>query len=598
MVWYAMLCYTGVHLYAIVIASAVSTSIAVAVAVPTATTCMYVWQAVHLKMLAAAGPKQLRSQPKLRSHCWHEVAEVPFHEVDVENCKVLMEVIQHAEMTGMAVASAGLRKIVKDLILGLSATGEQRLHFRAALQTLSQLVRVTATRHCCRALALSPLIGVPGVARDVDDFGLGFDHDNVHWETYEHPEATYRTGDPHDEAVTERCQRNVFELLSSPFTMVDIGAGLGIWSMTAAENNGTVHAFEPNPFTYEVLLLHLEQNRLAPQVIANQMGVSNHSELSRMYINSAHNMSTVISTDVIEAEGVDPSESFPVQFTSIDDYFISQDVKTVDLIRIDESLSRLEILHGARNTLKEYRPLVYIPHAGDISGVNKWMASMDYAAVSPCNIQLRPDGASSPENLSWDGKDFRSLSSEGKWDGFWLFLPNRRSYSFSRLNRRGARESGMALIHGPFSEARISINGQSILSNFSSRSFSFAIPHRFTGLVKSLTVTVYLSGRVLSNRTERVISCTSDMSPELSSYEQAEGIMPRLSPHSRIHELATHLLTVGHVPEKLNIAILVFGLFRTVRSCLHVQTDQSMHLYAVATEPQEQSEGSPLLRHD
>ena len=494
-----------------------------------------------------------------------EVAEVSLDEVaDAQNCKALMAVIQHPEMTGRMAppASADLIKIVKDLILSLSASGEQRLHFRAALQTLSRLAEMNVTRNCRQPLKLSPLIGVPGISGVMDNQWLGFDQRDVHWDS-QSSGATNRIGSQQEQSIHERCQRNVFELLSSPFTMVDVGAGLGIWSMTAAENNGMIHAFEPNPFTYEILRLHLEQNLLASRVIANELGVSSHSGSSRSYI---------------EAEGVGPPENFSVQSISIDDYFMSRDVKTVDLIRIDESRHRLEILHGARNTIQRHHPLVYIPHAADIRDVNQWMAGMDYTALSPCNLQLRPDGEFSPENLNWDGRTFRPSWVEGlqlgglEWDGFWLLVPNRRAHIFFNLKSKGARQEATVLYHGPFSEsdlikARLSINGQPVFSNFSSGFFSFLIPHRFSGLVRSLTVTVYLGERILLNHTGQAISCISDLPSDLPSSKLVGARMPRLSPHSVAHQSATHLLTVGHVPEKLNIAVLAFGRFRTV--CLH-----------------------------
>ena len=155
-----------------------------------------------------------------------EVAEVSLDEVaDAQNCKALMAVIQHPEMTGRMAppASADLIKIVKDLILSLSASGEQRLHFRAALQTLSRLAEMNVTRNCRQPLKLSPLIGVPGISEVMDNHGLGFDQRDVHWDS-QSSGATNRIGSQQEQSIHERCQRNVFELLSSPFTMVDVAS--------------------------------------------------------------------------------------------------------------------------------------------------------------------------------------------------------------------------------------------------------------------------------------------------------------------------------------------------------------------------------------
>jgi FkbM family methyltransferase len=87
--------------------------------------------------------------------------------------------------------------------------------------------------------------------------------------------------------------------LSPGETFIDVGANIGLWTLTAASTVGTsgrVFSFEPNPKTYAKLTANLERNAVTAIVEAYQYAVTGNDCCVMLACEAAHNVSAITDT--------------------------------------------------------------------------------------------------------------------------------------------------------------------------------------------------------------------------------------------------------------------------------------------------------------
>ena len=128
--------------------------------------------------------------------------------------------------------------------------------------------------------------------------------------------------------------------------ILDIGAEIGVWSMFAAARTGAqIHAFEPNPVAFEVLLANLEAAGLQSRVLATPVAVSNQSGVGPLHVHVADSYMAVTAS-LVHADDMQVY-SIPASLTTIDEYVEASNLSDVRFIKTGSAFHEYEVLTGA-----------------------------------------------------------------------------------------------------------------------------------------------------------------------------------------------------------------------------------------------------------
>lgn len=134
-------------------------------------------------------------------------------------------------------------------------------------------------------------------------------------------------------------------------TILDIGSNFGflslVWSKTLA-SKGQVYGFEPNPQTYKCFKRSVALNNLNNIKIEN-VAVGSNMGATDIYINNS-------TSNILEKTG----NKAQATLITIDQYYIKESIKKCDMIKIDVDGYELEVLIGAINTIKKFKPVLII----------------------------------------------------------------------------------------------------------------------------------------------------------------------------------------------------------------------------------------------
>ncbi|HEV8051419.1 MAG TPA: FkbM family methyltransferase, partial [Parachlamydiaceae bacterium] len=143
------------------------------------------------------------------------------------------------------------------------------------------------------------------------------------------------------------------EMLNEGDVVLDVGAYIGTHAVFFAKKVGAlgkVHAFEPQRSSFQMLCTNLTLNALY-NTHCYQVGVSDKSTTIKLPV-------------------VDPYEGMNYGAIAIDDYLQGEDLQliTIDslnlkqcnLIKVDVEGMEAKVLKGARQTIKELRPVLYV----------------------------------------------------------------------------------------------------------------------------------------------------------------------------------------------------------------------------------------------
>jgi len=152
----------------------------------------------------------------------------------------------------------------------------------------------------------------------------------------------------YEPSVTELFKK----LLKKGMVVVDIGANIGWYTLTAAQRIGTkgsVHAFEPEPLNFQFLTRSITTNNYS-NVAANEICISNiEGQLAfHLALTNLGSHSTIPRPDR-------PREIY-VESTTLDKALMN--LKSIDILKIDAEGSEPEVLEGGANTLKKTRHII------------------------------------------------------------------------------------------------------------------------------------------------------------------------------------------------------------------------------------------------
>ncbi len=133
------------------------------------------------------------------------------------------------------------------------------------------------------------------------------------------------------------CVAYLVELNHAP-VFIDIGAYHGVYAITLgkiiANKHGVVHAFEPDPDSFKVLVENVNRNELANVVRCHNLAVMDYESKAGFRSNGSQGQ-------VCD----DPSVS-QIQVTTLAAFLVSQQIDRVDLLMVDVEGAELPVLKG------------------------------------------------------------------------------------------------------------------------------------------------------------------------------------------------------------------------------------------------------------
>jgi FkbM family methyltransferase len=132
---------------------------------------------------------------------------------------------------------------------------------------------------------------------------------------------------------------------------LDVGAHTGRFSLIASRNFERVIAFEPHPSNFEVLVKNIELNKVS-NVVPLRIALSSKSSIVSM-------SNFGINTGAIKVGKSGGTKAEAYALDSLIKRFMIP-IKDINVVKIDVEGHEMEVLEGAKRTLKKGAPLIVI----------------------------------------------------------------------------------------------------------------------------------------------------------------------------------------------------------------------------------------------
>ena len=151
-----------------------------------------------------------------------------------------------------------------------------------------------------------------------------------------------------DEIYVERVYDRFIEI-SNDSVVIDVGAHVDLFTLRAARKarKGIIFAIEPHPINYKFLNMNVKINKIT-NIKTLKLALSNINGVEKLFLGH----STGHSLHFIRPDGSLRSDYVEVQTKTLDVVVKELGVSSVDFIKIDAEGAKLEILHGAEETLR------------------------------------------------------------------------------------------------------------------------------------------------------------------------------------------------------------------------------------------------------
>lgn len=175
--------------------------------------------------------------------------------------------------------------------------------------------------------------------------------------------------------------RLLMQHLAAGDSAVDVGAHKGAytyWMRQAVGPGGKVFAFEPQPLLAERLRSLVSGSGFSNVVVEN-LGLSSSGGTLLLNV-PGDGTSPGASFEAGQGAG----QSYPVQVTTLDDYFEHHDGSRVRLLKCDAEGHELEVFRGAGRLLAEVRPCLLFEcerrhrSSGRVDDVFGWLQGLGY----------------------------------------------------------------------------------------------------------------------------------------------------------------------------------------------------------------------------
>ncbi|HKR53892.1 MAG TPA: FkbM family methyltransferase, partial [Chthoniobacterales bacterium] len=142
------------------------------------------------------------------------------------------------------------------------------------------------------------------------------------------------------------------ELVPVGCTAIDVGANRGYYSWALSSLAASVEAFEPNP-----ILARFAQTKLGRRARVREVALSDHGGIATLYVpRRASGASLHIIGNLGNVYAHDDVDEMEVRLATLDSYGFEK----VGFLKLDVEGSEMEVLAGARETIRINRPIMLI----------------------------------------------------------------------------------------------------------------------------------------------------------------------------------------------------------------------------------------------
>lgn len=153
--------------------------------------------------------------------------------------------------------------------------------------------------------------------------------------------------------VNNSGEKVVFELLkrkiSPPYCLFDVGSNKGQYlNLSIREMNDqdfNIHCFEPGKETFEIL----EKATIDKRVKLNNIGLGKQNEEKLLHYNNAGSGLASLTKRRLDHFDIDFGQSETVSIKTLDKYCEENEVKHINLLKIDVEGHELDVFEGASN---------------------------------------------------------------------------------------------------------------------------------------------------------------------------------------------------------------------------------------------------------
>lgn len=182
----------------------------------------------------------------------------------------------------------------------------------------------------------------------------------------------------------EYCQdliKVITQLVKINSTVIDVGANIGAITLPLAKmvgRQGRVIAFEPMPQLFNMLCANIALNDLQ-QIVPMRYAVGNEREIVKLWVQQPGNIGSVTI-----GQGKDEAQTI-----LLDDL----QLKTCHFMKIDVEGYEQQVIEGATNTIKKFRPLLMVENDRIDKSANliKLLQNLDYRLFWCCTRLYSPD---------------------------------------------------------------------------------------------------------------------------------------------------------------------------------------------------------------
>lgn len=149
--------------------------------------------------------------------------------------------------------------------------------------------------------------------------------------------------------------------------VVDVGANTGVYSLAvaAAEPTARVVAFEANPAVCAQLRTNVRRNGFGERIDVRAVGLGDESGTRSFYRSTYDELGSFAAANASAWEAR-IRDAVDVPIARLDTLIADGDVPPPDHLKVDVEGFGYDVLRGAEETLRRYRPIVYFePHAVD-----------------------------------------------------------------------------------------------------------------------------------------------------------------------------------------------------------------------------------------
>jgi FkbM family methyltransferase len=167
------------------------------------------------------------------------------------------------------------------------------------------------------------------------------------------------------ELYVSRVYERVDDFVPKPgWTVLDLGANIGIFSVQQARRGARVYAFEPNPDCFERFRRAVSANGLDELISMDNRAVGRAADCAELVVGNSSLAGSLYSSKIPEG---DRTKTFTVHVITVDTFVKELGIEHVDLLKIDVEWSELDVLAGAEDSLHLIDRIVMECHSPEIA---------------------------------------------------------------------------------------------------------------------------------------------------------------------------------------------------------------------------------------